>query len=162
MYFYSFLSLLLPIEQPITWSYFDKTLRFWRINWVLRVHMYLLSWRKTNFFCIISILSRRYMYDKCKLPKFYWLPKLHKRPNKSRLISNTSHCSSTILFKHITSTLTSFSIHVIMYSETSFSDSNVKYSLSIKSLQKSSKICNCVAFRVLQNHLSTFCVACEA
>ena len=35
--------------------------------------------------------------DKCELPTFYWLPKLHKRPYKSRFISNSSHCSTTIL-----------------------------------------------------------------
>ena len=39
--------------------------------------------------------------DKCELPTFYWLPKLHKRPYKSRFISNSSHCSTTksALFK---------------------------------------------------------------
>ena len=31
--------------------------RVWKGNWILRVHMYLLSWRKTNFLCFISILS---------------------------------------------------------------------------------------------------------
>ena len=39
--------------------------------------------------------------DKCELPTFYWLPKLHKRPYKSRFISNSSHCSTTILSKHL-------------------------------------------------------------
>ena len=39
--------------------------------------------------------------DKCELPTFYCLPKLHKRPYKSRFISNSSHCSTTILSKHI-------------------------------------------------------------
>ena len=38
--------------------------------------------------------------DKYELPIFYWLPKLHKRPYKSRFISNTSHRSTTILSKH--------------------------------------------------------------
>ena len=40
--------------------------------------------------------------DKCKLPTLYWLPTLHKRPYKSRLISNSSRCSTTILSKHFT------------------------------------------------------------
>ena len=35
--------------------------------------------------------------DKLELPTFYWLPKLHKNPYKSRFISNSSHCSTTIL-----------------------------------------------------------------
>ena len=63
--------------------------------------------------------------DKCELPTFYWLPKLHKRPYKLRFISNSSHCSTTILSKHITSALTAVKDHVIKYSETAFSNSNV-------------------------------------
>ena len=64
--------------------------------------------------------------DKCELPTFYWLPKLHKRPYKSRFISNSSHCSTTILSKHITFALTSVEDHVLKYS--AFSNSNVNYS----------------------------------
>ena len=70
--------------------------------------------------------------DKCELPTFYWLPKLHKNPFKSRFISNSSHCSTTILSKHITSALTAIKDHVIKYSETAFSNSNVNYFWSIK------------------------------
>ena len=70
--------------------------------------------------------------DKCELPTFYWLPKLHKRPYKSRFISNSSHCSTTILSKHITSALTAVKDHVMKYSETAFSNSNVNYFSSIK------------------------------
>ena len=66
------------------------------------------------------------------LPTFYWLPKLHKNPYKSRFISNSSHCSTTILSKHITSALTAVKDHVIKYSETAFSNSNVNYFWSIK------------------------------
>ena len=72
--------------------------------------------------------------DKCELPTFYWLPKLHKNPFKSRFISNSSHCSTTILSKHITSALTAIKDHVIKYSETAFSNSNVNYFWSIKKL----------------------------
>ena len=32
-----------------------------------------------------------------KLPMMYWLPKLHKRPYKSRFIANSSSCTTTIL-----------------------------------------------------------------
>ena len=51
---------------------------------------------------------------------------------KSRFISNSSHCSSTILSKHITSALTAVKDHVIKYSETAFNNSNVNYFWSIK------------------------------
>ena len=70
--------------------------------------------------------------DKCELPTFYWLPKLHKRPHKSRFISNSIHCSTTILSKHITSALTAVKDHVIKYSETASSNCNVNYFWSIK------------------------------
>ena len=70
--------------------------------------------------------------DICELTTFHWLPKLHKRPYKSRFISNSSHCSTTILLKHITSALTAVKGHVINNSETALSNSNVSYFWSIK------------------------------
>ena len=75
--------------------------------------------------------------DKCELPIFYCLPKLHKRPYKSRFISNSSHCSTTILSKHITSALAAVKDHVMKYSETAFSNSKVNYFCFIK---KSSEV----------------------
>ena len=48
-----------------------------------------------------------------ELPTYYWLPKLHKRPYKSRFISNSSLCATTILSQHIESTLTADKDHVI-------------------------------------------------
>ena len=70
---------------------------------------------------------------KCELSTLYWLPKLHKRPYKSRFISNLSHCSTTILSKH-NYYICSYSCqdHVMKYSETAFSNSNVNYFWSIK------------------------------
>ena len=94
--------------------------------------------------------------DKCELPTFYWLPKLHKRPYKSRFISNSSHCSTTILSKHITSALTAVKDHVMKYSATAFSNSNVNYFWSIKTIPMSSKSCDCVTLRVLKYLLSIF------
>ena len=94
--------------------------------------------------------------DKCELPTFYWLPKLHKRPYKSRFISNSSHCSTSILSKHITSALTAVKDHVIKYSETALSNSNVNYFWSIKTLPRSSNSCDYVTFGVLMFLLSTF------
>ena len=67
-----------------------------------------------------------------------------------------SHCSTTILSKHITSALTAVKDHVMKYSETAFSNSNVNYFWSIKTLPRSSKSCDCVTFRVLKYLLSTF------
>ena len=32
-----------------------------------------------------------------KLPTFYWLPKLHKRPYKARFIATSSSCTTTSL-----------------------------------------------------------------
>ena len=70
--------------------------------------------------------------DKYELPTFYWLPKLQQNHFKSRFISNSSHWSTTILSKHITFALTAVKDHVIKYSETAFSNSNVNYIWSIK------------------------------
>ena len=33
--------------------------------------------------------------DHSKFPTLYWLPKLHKRPYKSRFIANSSACTTT-------------------------------------------------------------------
>ena len=81
---------------------------------------------------IDSLTKSNIKIDKLDLPTFYWLPKLHKNPYKSRFISNSSHCSTTILSKHITSALTAVKDHVIKYSETAFNNSNVNYFWSIK------------------------------
>ena len=35
--------------------------------------------------------------DHSMLPTLYWLPKLHKRPYKSRFIANSSACTTTEL-----------------------------------------------------------------
>ena len=35
--------------------------------------------------------------DHSKLPAIYWLPKLHKRPYKSRFIANSDSCTTTEL-----------------------------------------------------------------
>ena len=44
--------------------------------------------------------------DHSKLPTLYWLPKLHKRPYKSRFIANYSACTTTELSILLTSCLT--------------------------------------------------------
>ena len=68
-------------------------------------------------------------------------------------------CRSTTIFsKHITSALTAIKDRVIKYSETVtvFSNSNVNYFWSIKTLPWSSKSYDCLSFNVLKFLLSTF------
>ena len=62
----------------------------------------------------------------------YWLPKLHKRPYKARLIANSSSCTSTELSKLLTSCLTAIKSHVIRYCETVYETSNKNWFWSIK------------------------------
>ena len=50
----------------------------------------------------------------------YWLPKLHKRPYKSRCIANSSSCSITELSILLNSCLTAIKKHVIKYCTTVF------------------------------------------
>ena len=70
--------------------------------------------------------------DKIDLTSFYWLLKLHKNLHKSSIISNSCHFSTNILSKHILSALTAVKDHVIKFTETAFSNSNVNYFWSIK------------------------------
>ena len=58
--------------------------------------------------------------DHSKLPTIYWLPKLHKRPYKSRFIAKSSSCTTTELLIILTSCLISIKNHVIKYCETVF------------------------------------------
>ena len=51
--------------------------------------------------------------DQERLPTFYWLPKLHKKPYKARFIANSSSCTTTELSKLLTSCLTTIKTHVI-------------------------------------------------
>ena len=57
--------------------------------------------------------------DQERLPTFYWLPKLHKKPYKARFIANSSSCTTTELSKLLTSCLTTIKNHVIKYCEKS-------------------------------------------
>ena len=51
--------------------------------------------------------------DHERLPGFYWLPKVHKKPYKARFIANSSSCTTTELSKLLTSCLTVLKNHVI-------------------------------------------------
>ena len=105
---------------------------------------------------IDSLTKSNIKIDKIDLPTFYWLPKLHKNPYKSRFIPNSRHCFTTIPSKYITSALTTDKEHAVKYSETAFSNSNVNYFWSIKTLPSSSKSCGCETFQVLKYLLSIF------
>ena len=56
--------------------------------------------------------------DHSMLPTIYWLPKLHKKPYKSRFIANSGSCTTTELSILLTSCLTAIKSHVINYCTT--------------------------------------------
>ena len=67
-----------------------------------------------------------------KLPTLYWLPKLHKRPYKSRFIANSSSCTTTELFNLLTSCLTAVKNHLIKYYGTCYEMDGINRFWSIK------------------------------
>ena len=70
--------------------------------------------------------------DHSKLPTLYWLPKLHKRPYKSRFIANSSTCTTTELSILLTSCLTAIKNHVIKYCATVYERNGKNLFWSIK------------------------------
>ena len=67
-----------------------------------------------------------------KLPALYWLPKLHKRPYKSRFIANSSSCTTNELSKLLTSYLTTVKNHLIKYYGTCYERDGINRFWSIK------------------------------
>ena len=65
--------------------------------------------------------------DHSKLPTLYWLPKLHKRPYKSRFIANSSGCTTTELSILLTSCLTAIKNHFIKYCTTVYERNGKNY-----------------------------------
>ena len=64
--------------------------------------------------CHIAAKFGVFVYeDHSKIPTLYWLPKLHKRPYKSRFIANSGSCTTTELTIVLTSCLTAIKNHVI-------------------------------------------------
>ena len=96
--------------------------------------MYLLSWQKTNFLCIMSILSPKSMSKLINVNslRFIGCQNFTNVLINRVFISNSSLCSTTILSKHIASALTAVKDHVMKFSKTAFSNSNVSYFWSIK------------------------------
>ena len=70
--------------------------------------------------------------DQEKLRTFYWLPKQHKQPFKARFIANSSPCTTTKLFKLLTSYLTTIKKHIIKYCEKVYERTGKNSFLSIK------------------------------
>ena len=67
-----------------------------------------------------------------KLPTFYWLPKLYKRPYKAFFIANSSSCTTASLSKVLTSCLTAIKNHRIKYCEKTYEREGINYFWSIK------------------------------
>ena len=92
--------------------------------------------------------------DHIKLPTLYWLPKLHKRPYKSRFIANSSACTTTELSILLTSCLTTIKNHVIKYCTTVYERNGKNLFWSIKN---SAEILNKLKSRgFLASVLSTY------
>ena len=70
--------------------------------------------------------------DQERLPTFYWLPKLHKKPYKAQFIANSSSCTTTELSKLLTSCLPTIKKHVIKYCEKVYERSGKNLFWSIK------------------------------
>ena len=67
-----------------------------------------------------------------RLPTMYWLPKLHKRPYKARLIANSSSCTTTELknyYSENTNCLTKLVVKYIPYRGISLSNPNRNHQL---------------------------------
>ena len=93
--------------------------------------------------------------DHSMLPTLYWLPKLHKRPYKSRFIANSSACTTTELSIIIsTSCLTAFKNHIIKYCTTVYERNGNTLFWSIKN---SGEVLNKLKYRgFLASGLSTY------
>ena len=87
-------------------------------------------------------------------PTLYWLPKLHKRPYKSRFIANSSACTTTELSFLLTSCLTTIKNHVIKYCTTVYERNGKNLFWSVKN---SGEILNKLKSRgFLASGLSTY------
>ena len=93
--------------------------------------------------------------DHSKLPTIYWLPKLHKRPYKSRFIANSSSCATTELPFLLTSCFTVIKKHVIKYCSIVYERNHGKK--LFWSIKNSGKILNKLKSRgFLTSSLSTY------
>ena len=74
--------------------------------------------------------------NKDRLPTFYWLPKLHKRPYRARFIANSRSCTTSILSKLLTLCLTAVKNHWFKYYDTVYERDGIDYVWSIKNSNK--------------------------
>ena len=83
---------------------------------------------------LISFINFGVFFDEDhgKLPTLYWLPKLHKRPYKSRFIANSSSCTTAELSKLFTSCLFAIKNHVLKYCKTVYERNGKTLFWSIK------------------------------
>ena len=92
--------------------------------------------------------------DHSKLPTINWLPKLHKRPYKSRFIANSSSCTNIELSILLASRLTAIKNHVIKYCTTVYERNGINL---ISSNENSGEILNKLKSRgFLASSLSTY------
>ena len=84
----------------------------------------------------------------------YWLPKLHKRPYKSRFIANSTSCTTTKLSILLTSCRTAIKIHVIKYCTTVYERNGLKLFWFIKNSGEILKKLKSIGF--LASCLSTY------
>ena len=87
-------------------------------------------------------------------PTLYGLPKLHKRPYKSRVIANFSSCTTAELSKLLTSCLTAVKNHLIRYYDTCIKRDGINRFWSIKN---SNEVLNKLKSKVFKaSTLSTY------
>ena len=92
--------------------------------------------------------------DHSKLPTLYWLPKLHKRPFKSRYMASSSACTTIEMSILLTSCLTAIKNHEIKYCTTIYERNGKKIFWTIKN---SGEILNRLKSRgFLASGLSTY------
>ena len=118
--------------------------------------MYLLSWRKTSFLRIISILSRKLM---SKLINGNCLHFIGCQNYPNVLISHVLYqiqVTALLPFFQSISALTTVEDHVMKYSETAYSNSNDNYFWSIKNSSEVIEKLRLRNFHVLRYLLSYF------
>ena len=142
------MSLLLPIKQRITWSGVEVLKG--ELN--STVHMYLLSWRKTNFLCIISILLPKSMSKWINVNCLHFIGcQNYTNVLINRVLYQIQVTALLPFFLSILHLLLQLS-KIMLWSTIH----EVNYFWSIKTFPRSSKSCDCVTFRVLNYLLSTF------
>ena len=101
----------------------------------------------------IQLLNLQWVSAKTKK---YWLPKLHKRPYKSRFIANSSSCTTTELSKLMTSCFTAVNNHLIKYYDTCYERDGINRFWSIKDFNEILNNLKSKGFKASTSTLSTY------